>query len=86
MKIKNLFIILGGVLITGCTSPKDFVKGKQQLESQGYTKVVNTGYSSWCCDEKDTYSTGFKALDSKGNVVEGCICSGVLKGITIRFK
>lgn len=69
-----------------CTSDNDFSKGKKQLENQGYTDIVNTGYNAFCCDEKDNFSTGFKAKDKNGNEVKGCICSGVLKGITIRFE
>ena len=39
----------------------------------------------FCCDEKDTFSTGFEATDKNGNKVEGCFCSSVLKGVTVRF-
>jgi hypothetical protein len=85
MKRKLIFITLV-LLLTSCTSDSDFNKGKKQLEQQGYTDVKNTGYDWFCCDDKDTFSTGFKAKDSNGMTVKGCICSGVLKGITIRFE
>ena len=78
-------IILTALVFSSCTSSKDFNKGKLQLELQGYTDVVNTGHNYFCCDEKDEFSTGFKAVDSNGNKVEGCFCSSILKGITIRF-
>jgi hypothetical protein len=84
--MKTLFLFFALILTVSCTSSNDFKKGKELLESQGYTNVKNTGWSAFCCDEKDKFSTGFTALDSKGNKVEGCFCSGVLKGITIRFK
>lgn len=70
----------------GCTSKKDFESGKRQLEQQGYTDVVYTGYSAFCCDEKDTFKSGFSCKDKAGNTVKGCICSGVMKGVTIRFE
>ena len=73
------------VAFTACTSDNDFAKGKRQLENQGYTNVKNTGYNMFCCDEKDTFSTGFEATDKNGNKVEGCFCSSVLKGVTVRF-
>lgn len=79
-------LLLCAVFSSSCTSNKDFEKGKKQLEMQGYTDVENTGYNAFCCADKDTYSTGFKCKDKQGNVVKGCICSGVLKGITIRFE
>lgn len=81
--IALLFIL---ILLTGCTSDKDFSNGKRQLENMGYTEVVNTGYNSFCCSDKETYSTGFSAKDKKGEVVKGCFCSANLKGVTIRFE
>jgi len=83
--MKKLTLILLVALLS-CTSSNDFNKGKRILENQGYTDVRNTGYSVFCCDEKDTYSTGFSAKDKNGNTVKGCFCSTLLKGVTVRFK
>lgn len=87
-KIKSLWVVLIVITISlgSCTSSNDFEKGKRQLEMQGYTSVEKTGYNAFCCSDKDTYSTGFKCKDKQGNIVKGCICSGILKGITIRFE
>jgi hypothetical protein len=74
------------ILNLGCTSENDFKKGKKQLEQQGYKNVEDTGYGFFCCDEKDNFSVGFKAIDKDGDMVKGCICSGFLKGLTIRFE
>lgn len=86
--MRKIITVLGFILImaTSCTSGNDFDNGKQQLENQGYTNVVNTGYDMFCCSNDDDFSTGFKALDKNGNVVEGCFCSSLLKGVTIRFN
>lgn len=84
--MKKIIIAILFLITTSCTSSNDFEKGKQQLESQGYTEVKNTGWSAFCCDEKDSFSTGFSCKDKSGREVKGCICSGVLKGITIRFE
>lgn len=84
-----LFILVGFIILlfTRCTSSNDFEKGKQQLEQQGYTNIINTGYSLFCCSsQSDEFSTGFIAKDKNGNVVKGCFCSGFLKGVTIRFQ
>lgn len=83
---KILCIMLSIIVFTGCTSNSDFNKGKKQLEHQGYTEIKNTGYIMFCCDPKDNFSSGFIATDKSGDEVEGCICSGFLKGITIRFE
>lgn len=89
-KISSSFLklLLSVVFISlvSCTSDNDFEKGKKQLENQGYTDIVNTGFNAFCCSDKDSFSTGFKCKDKQGNEVKGCICSGVLKGITLRFE
>lgn len=85
--MKKIFLILlvAGI-VSSCTSSNDFEKGKQQLESQGYTHVENTGHNYFCCSNDEQFSTGFKALDKNGKEVEGCFCSALGKGITIRFE
>lgn len=88
--MKKGFIGILGLLMTilviSCTSNNDFEKGKQQLEQQGYTDVVNTGFSPLCKGDDDSFSTGFKAKDSQGNEIKGCFTSGILKGVSIRFQ
>ena len=37
------------------------------------------------CSEDDTFSTKFSATNAKGERVGGAVCSGWLKGSTIRF-
>ena len=87
MKNRIKITIIASLMLFGCTSSKnDFEKEKYQLEQQGYTDVKNTGYSYFCCNEEDTFSTGFTALDRKGNMIEGCFCSTLYTGVTIRFK
>jgi hypothetical protein len=86
--MKKVFIslLVLGIFITSCTSDNDFNKGKQQLEQQGYTDVVNVGYTTFCCGDDDDFSTGFECKDKNGNVVKGCFCSAMGKGLTIRFE
>lgn len=48
--MKNILIILLFIItISSCTSDNDFIKGKQQLEQQGYVDVINTGFNAFCC-------------------------------------
>lgn len=83
---RIIFSLFISATVLSCSSKNDFEKGKQQLEQQGYTDVENTGHRIFCCDDKDDFSTGFKAKDKKGNVIKGCFCSGFTKGVTIRFE
>lgn len=86
-KLLILLITTISLLFYSCeVLTSDFEKGKHQLEMQGYTNVKNTGYSLFCCDKNDDFSSGFEAVDKEGKVVKGCFCSGLLKGITIRFE
>ena len=85
--IRNgFYAMLCTVFLTACTSESDFQKVKKQLENQGYTNIKNTGYDLFCCSDDDTFSTGFTAIDKDGKKVDGCVCSGILKGSTVRFK
>ncbi len=79
-----MIVLLIGMI--SCTSKNDFNKGKRQLEQMGYTNVVETGYNMFCCSNSDSFSTGFRCLDKSGNVVKGCFCSSIGKGLTIRFE
>lgn len=83
--MRYLLIILV-FLQFSCSSDSDFKKGKKVLKQQGYKNIINTGYKIFCCSQDDTFSTGFEAVDKQGNTVEGCICSSIGKGITIRFN
>jgi rhodanese-related sulfurtransferase len=84
--MKKLLTVIAIAALTSCSSGNDFKKGKKILEQQGYTDVKNTGYNWFCCGKDDGYSTGFKAKDKAGNSVEGCFCSSVGKGVTVRFE
>lgn len=84
--IMLLLLSIPFLVTNQCTSETDFNKAKQQLETQGYTDIEMGGHAWFCCDEKDLWSTTFRAKDKNGNVIEGCVCSGILKGVTIRFK
>lgn len=67
-----LFLFSATFVLKGCTSDNDFQKGKQQLEQQGYIEVENTGYNFFCCDEKDSFSTGFRCKNKNGVIIKGC--------------
>lgn len=85
--MKNKFLgILLILVITACSSDNDFNNGKHQLEAMGYTNVSSTGHEMFCCGQDDNFSTGFTATAPDGSIVEGCFCSSIGKGLTIRFE
>lgn len=75
-------IVLVACVLVGCTSPKE---ANRVLSQAGYKDIKYTGYSFFSCGNDDTFHTGFKATSPSGQVVEGTVCSGFLKGATIRL-
>jgi len=82
MKTKLLIAIAILALLGGCT---DASTAQRVLHQQGYTNVVITGYRPFLGSQGDTYVTGFEATAPNGTRVTGAVCSGFLKGATIRF-
>jgi hypothetical protein len=77
-----LVVALALFIPYACQSPET---ARKTLQDNGYTHIEITGYRWFICDEKDTFSTGFKAVTPSGKQVSGAVCSGFLKGNTIRF-
>lgn len=82
--MKNKLFLLSIVfLIAGCTSPESATRA---LQNSGYTDIHITGYRFLSCSEDDTFRTGFVATNiASGKQVQGTVCSGFLKGATIRL-
>lgn len=74
-------ILVAVVLLAGCSSASD---AERALAAAGYTQVVTTGFRFFGCSEDDQFRTGFEAVGPSGNRVTGAVCSGWLKGATIR--
>lgn len=88
---KNLLFTLFTLALFSCNRPstQDFEKGKKILLTQGFTEVECTGAIDECCNLKSPFSghsTGFKAKNNRGEVIEGCFCSDNNEGLTIKFK
>ncbi len=79
--MKKILLVVA-VLLSGCTSSSEAMRA---LESTGYSNINITGYRFFLCDDKDTFSTGFEATGQNGRRVSGAVCSGFLKGATIRL-
>ena len=80
--MKRFFILLA-VLFSGCTASNEATRA---LEGAGYTQIQITGYSWFGCGKDDTFATGFEATGPSGKHVSGVVCSGWLKGATIRTE
>jgi hypothetical protein len=79
--MKGIISVLMVVVLAGCS---DAPTAKRALEGAGYTDITITGWNMFGCDKHDTFSTGFVAKGPTGVRVSGVVCSGLLKGATIR--
>ncbi|MEB3755108.1 hypothetical protein [Acinetobacter sp. MD2(2019)] len=55
------------------------------LQANGFTNIQTHGRAFFSCSEDDTFATKFTAKNSAGKTVTGAVCSGWLKGATIRY-
>lgn len=80
--MSRILLLAVALVFAGCTSPD---QTRRVLESHGYTDIEITGYRMWSCSEDDDWKTGFRATSPAGHPVSGTVCSGLLKGATIRL-
>jgi hypothetical protein len=81
--MKKIAIVLAMIALAGCT---DETAARKALEGSGFKDIKLTGYSYFGCDKNDTFHTGFEARGPSGQFVEGVVCSGWMKGATVRFN
>jgi len=65
-----------------CTTPD---RATRTLVAQGYSEVRIVGYAYFDCGKGDLFATAFEAISPSGQRVEGAVCSGLLKGNTVRL-
>lgn len=81
-EVKNLIaVVLCAAVLAACSSADEATR---TLQGAGYKDIRITGYAFFGCDENDTFHTGFEATGPSGQRVSGVVCSGVMKGATIR--
>jgi hypothetical protein len=79
--MKRIAIL--SLLLAACT---DESGSRETLRKSGYTDITLTGWSPLTCGKDDTFSTGFRARNSNGSMVDGVVCCGLLfKSCTVRF-
>lgn len=80
MKIATILLV--ALVLAGCTNETD---ARRALDGAGYSNIALQGYAWFACDGKsDTFATKFSANGPTGKPVSGAVCSGFLKGSTIR--
>lgn len=79
--MKRTFLVLALLYLTACTSEDDV---RKYAELEGWESYQVTGYRWFGCSKDDVYHTGFVAVKN-GKRITGVICSGWLKGATLRL-
>lgn len=80
--MKKFVIMAFALVLAGCTNQD---RALRVLESSGYTEIRFNGYGWFACGKDDTFATAFYATSVNGTRVSGTVCSGLLKGNTIRL-
>lgn len=76
----RLYLVALALLVTGCVRQDE---SRRVLTQDGFTNIYITGWKPLSCGD-DFFSTGFIATKN-GLETSGTVCSGFLKGYTIRF-
>ncbi|MCE9566385.1 MAG: hypothetical protein K8U57_30545 [Planctomycetes bacterium] len=79
--MKWIIAIAAILALTACTSPDDV---RKYAEAEGWESYEVTGYRFFGCSKDDVFHTGFVAVKN-GKRISGVICSGWLKGATLRL-
>lgn len=84
-----LIVIVGAIFFflnqLGGGASKEEEKVRSILASQNYTNIQVLGYGWGKCGNGDIYATNFSATAPSGKKITGCVCSGFMKGHTVRF-
>ncbi|NID15423.1 hypothetical protein HBF32_08100 [Luteibacter yeojuensis] len=75
-----VFLVLAA--LSACSSSSD---ARKALEAQGFTDIQTHGHAFFGCSDSDDFATKFEATSPTGQHVTGVVCSGWLKGATVRF-
>lgn len=83
--MKQLLAAAMAIVTLGCAGCTRGDEAARVLANQGYTQIQLTGWRPFACSDDDTFHTGFKARTMSGTTVTGAVCSGWLKGATVRL-
>lgn len=76
-------ILIICLLVASCSANTD--KVKSVLENEGCTDVVDNGFVFFGCGKEDGFHNGFSCTKNNRKI-EGVVCSGLLKGFTVRYN
>lgn len=70
------------LFLAGCT---DSSSANKALDDMGFKEVEITGWRWFGCGEDYMFHTGYRAKNPNSKVVTGTVCSGWLKGSSVKF-
>jgi len=81
--VKKILVAIAALVALGACTDAD--NARRALSTAGYSDIRIEGYAWFGCSEDDTFATRFKAKGPSGVEASGQVCSGWLKGSTIRL-
>lgn len=81
--IATMLILLITILAAFTLGPSE-EKYNSILEAEGFSDIEYHGYTFFGCQSGDLFKEKFSG-QKEGKRIEGVLCSGMTKGITIRY-
>lgn len=76
-------IALLTLALTSCVTSD---QATEVLQKSGFTNITINGTNIFSCGKDDNMNgANFTATNSRGMVVNGVVCCGLMKGCTVRF-
>lgn len=80
--MRAVIILIASAVMMGCSDPR---AASDAVDNMGFSDIETTGYRVFGCGDDYSFHTGFRAKNPKGKVVTGVVCSGWLKGSSVKF-
>lgn len=80
--MKKIFAVASLFVLGACSDSEGTYR---HLDAAGFSSIETHGHGYFSCEKSEWYSTKFTAVGPTGKPVQGVVCSGILKGSTIRF-
>lgn len=85
--IRNICLVsIVLILSVGAyTTPKREKEANEYLRQLGYRAIKFRGYTSYLCEDSNTYKVDFIALSKRREYVEGAICFSYPLGYRVKL-
>lgn len=80
--MRTPIMIAAALALAACSDSRS---ATDAVDNMCFSDIETTGYRVFGCGDDYSFHTGFRAKNPKGKVVTGVVCSGWLKGSSVKF-